>query len=56
MVLVKCCYFFITKSVNNYYCCLGYLPPPIHPSQLTARLLQQQKYDKLQVSLLLGQH
>lgn len=26
---------------------LGYLPPPIHSSQLAQRLLQQQKYERL---------
>ena len=26
---------------------LGYLPPPIRPSQLAQRLLQQQKYERL---------
>ena len=25
----------------------GYLPPPIHSSQLAQRLLQQQKYERL---------
>ena len=27
--------------------CSGYLPPPIHSSQLAQRLLQQQKYERL---------
>ena len=27
--------------------CAGYLPPPIHSSQLAQRLLQQQKYERL---------
>ena len=27
--------------------CIGYLPPPIRPSQLAQRLLQQTKFDRL---------
>ena len=29
--------------------CLGFLPAPIAPPQLAARLLAQQKYERIQV-------
>ena len=29
--------------------CVGFLPAPIAPSQLAARLLAQQKYERIQV-------
>ena len=34
---------------SNLLCCphVGYLPPPIRPSQLAQRLLQQTKFDRL---------
>ena len=32
-----------------YNDCVGFLPAPIAPSQLVARLLAQQKYERIQV-------
>ena len=32
-----------------YNDCVGFLPAPIVPSQLAARLLAQQKYERIQV-------
>lgn len=29
------------------HCSVGYLPPPIRPTQLAQRLLQQQKYERI---------
>ena len=50
----KNCYFcdilslYISIYISRLPCiCSGYLPPPIHPSQLAQRLLQQQKYERL---------
>ena len=34
-------------SLSLCLSCPGYLPPPIHSSQLAQRLLQQQKYERL---------
>ena len=44
-----------SSLVFFYYKCylfrsqLGFLPPPIKPSQLAARLIEQAKYEKMQV-------
>ncbi|XP_019853715.1 PREDICTED: splicing factor 3A subunit 1-like [Amphimedon queenslandica] len=38
--------FIIVETINFRESEAGYLPPPIQPSQLAARLLQQQKYDR----------
>ena len=38
---------FLYLSLFYFFLCAGYLPPPIHSSQLAQRLLQQQKYERL---------
>ena len=38
------------STFNTMTVCIGFLPAPIAPSQLAARLLAQQKYERIQVS------
>ena len=52
---VKVCNIHVTCTVFRlglvmlFNDCVGFLPAPIAPSQLAARLLAQQKYERIQV-------
>ena len=41
------------STFNTMTVSIGFLPAPIAPSQLAARLLAQQKYERIQVSIYL---
>ncbi len=48
--------FVICETINFREDEAGYLPPPIQPSQLATRLIQQNKFDKIQVRILIHVH